>query len=129
MATGGSSQTMQVDLVNSSGIQASAFVTGDVWSTDQAEIQASAAAKGFTVNSYVAAPSDAGQGYQTLSSLSAVNAWIANTAQYAGARVRAAMGNPMATATTAAGTDMRWTVVAIAVGLGAAGVLAWALWR
>ena len=127
-------QTMQVDLVTANGIQASAFITGPVWAANQSAIQGLAQEKGFQLNSYVAAPSDNGLGYQTLSTYAQVSAGIADTGQYVGASslVDTPSGSSSAAAASpaAAATSVSRATIALATaGIGALGVLVWLLLR
>ena len=117
----------QIDLVTESGIQGSAIVSGTLWASSQAQIRQMAAAKGFQVNAYVAAPGDSGTPVNTLDQASA---WISTVAQGPTAAATAPVAAAVAAPTTAdtTGNAVIGGVVGLVGGAGLGAVLGGGRW-
>jgi hypothetical protein len=113
-------QPMQVDLSTSAGIQAGAIISADLWASSQAAIRAQATAKGFYLDVYSVTPGETG--YQTLTTIEAVNAWLASVAQYADRGIASSLAGEE----NGAGG---WATVGLVAGIGIVGALAWWLYR
>ena len=133
MATGGDVAGMvEVDLLDSTGTNASiAAGASSVWNANSAQIQALAQQHGFTVNQYASIQSGVAQ--QTCNTMSAVQAWIVGSSQFAAANPNAgdsALGftdtssNPAA-ATPNSPSTPTGAYVAAGLAVGVVGFLGW----
>lgn len=123
--TAAAAASYQVDLVDSTGIQATALIDGALWSSSEAQIRAMATAKGYTVNAYPAGPGDSGSHVSTLAQ---AQAWIAAASvseDKAGATLGSAAPAPAPTDPT---NTIVGTVVGVALGAAVGGALGGGRW-